>query len=196
MFNLDPYRKNSKAIAKKIQSVYDDCLDHGDGRKVYGFTPETILKVARGRGRWTLEQNKLEIEKSPLLDDRFITKVLDASDDGYWLLAERGVYEEKVTDDLMHKHLGKNLGKLNLSIMYAIAQRPLPMLYAENDFNYYKKHCKKSEWFQEFVRVFTKAGYEYPDLGFNNFMTKNGELVMVDYGVNYTLKEATNLIFS
>lgn len=193
MFNLDKYRSNSKAIGRKIASVYSDCLDEGDGRKVYGFTPETVLKVARGRGRWTWAQNKMEIEKSPVLDDKFITKVIDASDDGYWLLAERAVYNN--TEDLMRKHFGPATSKLNMSIMYAIAQRPFPLLYAEQDFTYYKKHCKKSQWFQDFVKVFTSAGYEYPDLGCTNFMTKNNELVMIDYGVNYTLKEATQLIF-
>lgn len=168
-------------------------MDAGDGRRVYGFTPETVLKVAKGRGRWTLAQNKMEIEKSPVLDERFITKVIDASDDGYWLLAERAAYGD--TEKLMKKHFGPNNSRLNLSIMYAIAQRPFELLYAEDDYNYYKKHCKKSKWFQEFVQEFTKAGYEYPDLGDTNFMTKNKELVMIDYGVNYTHKEARDLLF-
>lgn len=193
MINLDKYRKSSRGLKVELyaQGLFNTAS--GDGRAVFPLSEETVIKIAHNKKRWCLPQNLMEIQKSPLLDGEYITKVLDASDDGTWLVAERAKGFEEDVDVFLKKECGTH-AKGDLIAAYIISLNPVLELYKDTSIKIYKK-CKKSSWFNGLVKTLGTAGYKIPDMQSCNFMWKNDKVVMVDYGIDYTPKEAKSCVW-
>ena len=193
IIDLDKYRKSSRGlkIALYSQGLYNTAS--GDGRAVFPLTEEAVIKIAHNKKRWCLPQNLMEIQKSPLLDEEYVTKVLDASDDGTWLVAERARGSEEEVDVFLKKECGTNT-KGDLIAAYIISLNPVLDLYKDSSIKAFAK-CKKSPWFMGLANTLKTAGYKIPDMQSCNFMWKNNKVVMVDYGIDYSPKEAKSCVW-
>lgn len=193
MINLEKYRKSSNGLKRHLYSEGFRNTSSGDGRTVFPFTENTVIKVAHNKTRWCLPQNLLEIQKSPLLNEEYVTKVLDASDDGKWLVAERAKGFEEDVERFLKKECG-TYTKGDLIAAYVISLNPILELYTQSSVKAYKK-CKRSSWFRGLAKTLQDAGYRIPDIQSCNFMYKNDKVVLVDYGIDYTPKEAKDCIW-
>lgn len=187
--NLEMYRSKSRGVLQALR-LYNTEISAGDGRVVFDLTADTVIKVAINKGRWSIKQNELEIARSPKLNPEFITRVLDSSDDGKWLVMEKAYLSDQmsITKEIRSHFGGKTKG--HLLAMYMINQNPIEELYDPKLWESYTTRCRRSSWFRGFCDTFYEAGYRYPDLNEENFMfNQNNQLVVVDYGIDYPLRD-------